>query len=198
MYPRFTGEQNRCQPLSTGAHLLTPPATQDGLRPFAQVTCHFVPRLWAPGEVFKPSVCASNGAPYRRAMPFQARHLGRRHQSVRMQEAGGRRWKQCNREPRTPERKVGTSTDAPVVLSGVLRGWADCEHGAPLAPCRTGGAPPKPPFGSFRAVPKGTRLQAKPGTHRQWCVTARRCGNRQKAPGAQCHRGQTAQFSFSP
>ena len=47
--PWFTGEQNRCQSLLTGAHLLTPSATHGGPRPFAQVTCSSVPRLRAPG-----------------------------------------------------------------------------------------------------------------------------------------------------
>ena len=75
-----------------------------------------------------------------------------------MQKPGGRRGKLGNRGSRTPEREVGTSTDAPVALSGVLRGWADCEQGPALGGrSRTGGTPPKPPFGSFRAVPKGTR-----------------------------------------
>ena len=42
------GEQNWCVTLTTGVLLLTLPATHGGPRPFAQVTCHPVPRLWAP------------------------------------------------------------------------------------------------------------------------------------------------------
>ena len=37
--PRFTGEQNRCVPLTTGVRLLTLPATHGGPRPFADLIC---------------------------------------------------------------------------------------------------------------------------------------------------------------
>src|SRR5699024_1236427 len=40
-------------------------------------------------------------------------------------------------------------------------GGADCEHGAPLAPCRTGGAPPKRVFGFFLHEQKETRPAAR-------------------------------------
>ena len=84
--------------------------------------------------------------------------MGCDNQSIRMQKPGGRRGKLRNRGSRTPEGKRGTATDAPVVLSGVLRGWADCEQGPALGGrSRTGGSPPKRAFGSFWPRPKGTR-----------------------------------------
>ena len=156
--PVFTGEQNWCVTLTTGVRLLTHPATQGGSRPFAVLPYNLLHRLWAPHlgvqacwpaplTAYTPKCPAIPGAP-----------VGRRYQSVRTQEAGGRRGNRRSRESRPPESERGTATDAPVALSGVLRGWADCEQGPALGGrSRTGGTPPKPPFGSFRAVPKGTR-----------------------------------------
>ena len=56
-------------------------------------------------------VCASNGAPHQSALPFQARSLGRRHPSIRTQEAGGRRGNRRSRGSRTPEREERTPTE---------------------------------------------------------------------------------------
>ena len=75
--------------------------------------------------------------------------------SIQMHKAGGRRGKLRSRGFRTPESEVGTSTDAPVALSGVLRGWADCERGPALwGRSRTGGSSPKRAFAYFSPVRK--------------------------------------------
>ena len=139
----------------TGSTLCAP---LGGLRPGATKLAPLLRRLRAPGA----GVQACGPA------PLTVRHAGgpnpaRRPggcdiQSMRMQEAGGRRWKLRNRGSRTPEGEVGRSTDAPVALLGVLRGWADCERGPALGGrSRTGGAPPKRVFGFFLHEQKETR-----------------------------------------
>ena len=95
---------------------------------------HFSPAYGRLVRVFKPAGLRLSRRTRRSASPFQADTLGRRHRSVRTQQAGGRRGKLRNRESRTPEREGRRSTDAPVALSGVLRGWADCERGPPMGP----------------------------------------------------------------
>ena len=61
--PRFTGEQNWCQSLLTGAHLLTPSATHGGPRPFADQTCRTsAPSTGACIWCSSLRACPSNGA----------------------------------------------------------------------------------------------------------------------------------------
>ena len=61
--------------------------------------------------VFKPAGLRLSRRTRRSASPFQADTLGRRHQSVRTQEAGGRRWNCRNRGSRTPEREGRKPTE---------------------------------------------------------------------------------------
>ena len=143
----------------SGVRLLTLPATPGGLRPFARVTCESsTTPMGAYPRCSSLWVCTSNGAQCPRVMPFQAPQWGGIAKAYAMQEAGGRRWKLRNRGSRTPEGEVGRSTDAPVALLGVLRGWADCERGPALGGrSRTGGAHPKRVFGFFLHEQKETR-----------------------------------------
>ena len=81
--------------------------------------------------------------------------MGCNSRSISMHKAAGRRGNRRSRGSRTPESEVGTSTDAPVALSGVLRGWADCERGPALwGRSRTGGTSPKRAFAYFSPVRK--------------------------------------------
>ena len=54
---------------------------------------------------------APNRRRHRSASRFQACFLGRRGQSIRTQEAAGRRWNRRSREFRTPEREVRSPTE---------------------------------------------------------------------------------------
>ena len=143
--------------------LLTLPATQGGPRPFAVLPYNLLHRLWAPHLGVQACWPAPLTAHTPKCPAIPGAPVGRRYQSVRTQEAGGRRGNRRSRESRPPESERGTATDAPVALSGVLRGWADCEQGPALGGrSRTGGTSPERVFGFFLHEQKETRPQAKP------------------------------------
>ena len=216
MYPHFYGGVKSVQRSISGAHLLTPPATPGGPRPFAQLTCNLLRRLWAPDL----GVQACGPA------PLTARHARGPHQARRVSWAAGTKAYGCT----SPEGAEGTGAaagharrkerDAPRLNRGVHRGFAPYARslgtfsGARESTPPVGAGPDKPQdlpepsgkrtgfwflsggaernspsgetedalsgrdptnqricrnlpakeraFGSFRAVPKGTRPQAKP------------------------------------
>ena len=130
--PRFYGSAELV-PVSTDRRTVsTLCAPLGGLRPGATKHAALLRRLWAPGA----GVQACGSAPLTAHTPkcpaWPGAPVGWDSRSIRLHEPGGRRGKLGNRGSRTPEREVGTSTDAPVALSGVLRGWADCERGPAL------------------------------------------------------------------
>ena len=130
-----------------GVRLLTLPATHGGPRPFAQLTCHPVPRLWAPTL----GVQAWGSAPLTAQAPKCPANLGapwgRRDQSVGTQEAGGRRGNWRNLESRTPEREGRTPTER-----GVSRGSSPWTRSLGTF---SGARESTPPVGAGPDKPKG-------------------------------------------
>ena len=178
MYPHFYGGVKSVQRSISGAHLLTPPATPGGPRPFAQLTCNLLRRLWAPAL----GVQACGPA------PLTARHARGPHQARRVSWAAGTKAYGCT----SPEGAEGTGAaagharrkerDAPRLNGGYIGGsppmrtlWvlSLAQEKVPRPPVREPAiqrACRNPPakeraFGSFRAVPKETRPQAKLRTH---------------------------------
>ena len=97
--------------------MLTLPATQGGPRPFADLPCNLLRRLWAPGagvQACGPAPLTAQGLKYP-ARPGAP--VGWDSRSIRMQKPGGRRGKLCSRESRTPEREARSATER-----GVSRG----------------------------------------------------------------------------
>ena len=102
---------DRRAPADTLSHPRRPPAF---CRPNLPHFCAVYGRLHL---VFKPAGLPLQRRRHRRPPPGQAPRLGRRHQSIRTQEAGGHRGKLRSRGSRTPEREGRTPTER-----GVSRG----------------------------------------------------------------------------
>ena len=146
MYPRFTGSQNRCVPLTTGAQYRhsAPPQRPPAFCP-ANLP-HFYAAYGRLILVFKPSARASNGAGTK--VPFRSRRPGGcDSRSIRTQEPGGRRWNRRSRESRTPGREERTPTER-----GVHRGVAPY---APSLGTFSGARESTPPVGAGPDKPKG-------------------------------------------
>ena len=126
-------------------------------------------------------VCTSNGAPHQSALPFQARRLGRRHPSIRTQEAGGRRGNRRSRGFRTP----------------VIEGRTPTERGYP------GGPPPGHALWVLSLVQeKVPRLSGRDPTSQRACRNppAKRYPVRRATLSAACRRRKAPANSpcFSP
>ena len=172
----------------TGAHLLTLPATQGGPRPFAQLTCHPVSRLWAPAFGVQACGSAPLTAQAPKCLAAPGGPVGCRHQRISTHKAAGRRGNRRNRGFRTPEREGRSATER-----GVHRGSAPYAHSLGTFSCErestssAGTRPGKPEglpelFGKragffllfsreksrspFRAKPEPAR-RANPGGHKK-------------------------------
>ena len=105
--------------------------------------------------VFKPPGLRLQRRTRPRAMPFQAPRWGGIAEAYGCTSPEGVGGTGAAAGFVTPEGEVGTSADAPVPLTGVHRGWADCEQGPALGGrSRTGGTPPMRVFAYFLRVQK--------------------------------------------
>ncbi len=150
----------RRAPADTPCHARRPPAF---CRPDLP---HFYAAYGRLHLMFKPSVCASNGVPPPRDMPGPGGLRGATGEAYAMQEAAGRRGKLGNRGFRTPVSEVGTSTDAPVPLTGV-RGCRRLDESAPWALEVLRAQPPAHSLGTFSCARESTPpAGAGTGTYR--------------------------------
>ena len=135
-------------------------------------------------------VCAPTGAP--KCLANLGIPRGRRGQSVRMQEAGGRRGNCRTVVSRTPEREGRSATERGDTQGGYapLRAilWLLSHRGEsnPSGASRGfGGGTPKCPAARRRRTPSGVFGGAAPLTRRSewWTYPARRCGTGSAPPG---------------